>query len=132
MSLLESFDAGVAHQLGQYSDAVRVPAGWDQIHVSGTPGLAPDGSLPGTFIDEATQAWENVAAILSRAGASLSDIVSVRQWLTKPSDIATYLAIRSQFIHHEPASMLAVVAGLVRPDFTVEIEVVAARPAADA
>jgi hypothetical protein len=45
MTVAETFEAGVAHQIGRYSDAVRVPAGCDQILVSGTPGLAPDGSL---------------------------------------------------------------------------------------
>ena len=65
-----------------YADAVRVPAGHDQILVCGTPGLAPDGSLPGDMTGQATQAWRNVQTTLSQAGASLSDIVSVRQWQT--------------------------------------------------
>lgn len=47
MTAPESFDVGVAHQIGHYADAVRVPAGYDQILVSGTPGLAPDGTVPG-------------------------------------------------------------------------------------
>jgi 2-iminobutanoate/2-iminopropanoate deaminase len=128
----ESFDAGVAHQIGRYADAVRVPAGHDQILVSGTPGIAPDGTLPDTMTGEATQAWQNIAEILSRAGASLSDIVGVRQWLTSAEDIAAYVAVRKDFIHHEPVFMLAVVPGLVRPEFRVEIEVIAAVPAKDA
>jgi enamine deaminase RidA (YjgF/YER057c/UK114 family) len=130
MTVPESFDAGVAHQIGHYTDAVRIPAGYDQIVVSGTPGLAPDGSLPGNITDESTQAWENIAGIRSRAGASLSDVVSDRQWLTNVDDISAYVAVRSEFIKHEPVSMLAAVSALVRPDFGVEIEVVAARPPA--
>jgi hypothetical protein len=47
MTAAESFDAGIARQIGHYADAVRVPACHDQILVSGTPGLAPDGSLAG-------------------------------------------------------------------------------------
>lgn len=130
MNVPESFDAGVAHQIGHYADAVRVPAGYDQIVVSGTPGLTPDGALPGTFTEEATQAWKNVAAILERAGAKLSDIVVVRQWLISADDLKAYVAVRSEFVKHEPAFMLAVVPGLVRPEIRVEIEVVAAVPAA--
>ncbi|MGH3408646.1 MAG: hypothetical protein ACRDRJ_40055 [Streptosporangiaceae bacterium] len=34
-----AFDAGIARQIGHYADAVRVPAGYDQIPVPGTPGL---------------------------------------------------------------------------------------------
>ena len=78
MTAAESFDAGIARQSGHYADAVRVPAGHDQILVSGTPGLAPDGSLPGGMTGQATQAWQNIQTTLSQAGASLSDIVSVR------------------------------------------------------
>jgi 2-iminobutanoate/2-iminopropanoate deaminase len=129
MSTTNSIDAGVAHRIGHYADAVRVPAGYDQIYVSGTPGLTPDGTVPGTITDEARQAWRNVADILSRAGASLTDIVSVRQWLTNAEDVDAYVAVRGEFIHHEPVAMLAVVTGLVWPNIAVEIEVIAARPA---
>jgi 2-iminobutanoate/2-iminopropanoate deaminase len=73
---------GVAHKIGRYSDAVRVPAGYEQIVTSGTPGLRPDGTLPDDFAEEARQAWRNVAEALAAAGAQLTDIVSVRQWLT--------------------------------------------------
>ena len=124
----ESIDAGVAHQIGRYADAVRVPASYDQIVVSGTPGLRPDGTVPESIADEAAQAWHNITDILARAGATLTDIVSVRQWLVDPADIAPYVAVRSTLLTHEPASMLAVVPALVRPTFRLEIEVVAALP----
>jgi 2-iminobutanoate/2-iminopropanoate deaminase len=132
MSTPESIDAGIAHQIGHYADAVRVPVGYEQILVSGTPGLAPDGTLAGDITGQSTQAWQNIEAILAKAGAGLPDIVAVRQWLTSADDISGYLAVRAQFIKHEPAYMFGVIAGLVRPDFLVEIEVIAARPIAAA
>jgi 2-iminobutanoate/2-iminopropanoate deaminase len=122
---VQSFDAGIARQIGHYSDAVRVPAGYDQVIVSGTPGLAPDGTLAADMTGQATQAWRNVTAILHGAGASLADIVAVRQWLTNPDDIAAYVAVRGSFITHKPAFMLAVIPALVRPGFLVEVEVTA-------
>jgi 2-iminobutanoate/2-iminopropanoate deaminase len=126
MTATESFDAGIARQIGHYADAVRVPAGYDQILVSGTPGLAPDGSLPGDMTGQATQAWQNIETTLDQAGANLGDIVSVRQWLTSAEDIRAYVQVRSRFITHEPTFMLGVIPGLVRPDFLIEIEVMAA------
>jgi enamine deaminase RidA (YjgF/YER057c/UK114 family) len=126
MTAIESFDAGIARQIGHYADAVRVPAGHDQILVSGTPGLAPDGSLPGDMTGQATQAWQNIETTLKLAGASLRDIVSVRQWLTSADDIRAYVEVRNRFITHQPAFMLGVIPGLVRPDFLIEIEVTAA------
>jgi 2-iminobutanoate/2-iminopropanoate deaminase len=129
MTTVESFDAGVAHQIGRYADAVRVPAGYDQILVSGTPGVAADGSVPDDIADESTQAWQNVSAVLSLAGASLTDIVSIRQWLTDADDIGAYVTVRSQFIKHEPVSFLGVIPALVWPNLKVEVEVIAAVPA---
>lgn len=125
MTTPEPFNVGVAHQIGRYADAVRVPAGYDQIFVSGTPGLTEDGSLAEDITGQATQAWKNVEAVLERAGATLADVVSIRQWLTDADDIAGYVPVRSAFIKHESASMLAVVPGLVWPNIKVEIEVVA-------
>jgi 2-iminobutanoate/2-iminopropanoate deaminase len=126
MTASESFDAGIARQIGHYADAVRVPAGYDQILVSGTPGLAPDGSLPGDMTGQATQAWQNIETTLNQAGANLGDIVSVRQWLTNAEDVRAYVQVRSRFITHEPTFMLGVIPGLVRPGFLIEIEVMAA------
>lgn len=128
MTSPEAFDAGVAHQIGHYADAVRVPSGYDQILVSGTPGLAPDGSLAKDMTGQATQAWRNIEAVLGQDGARLADIVAVRQWLTDAADIPAYVAVRSAFVSHEPAFMLGVIPGLVRPEFLVEVEVIAAVP----
>ncbi len=125
-----AFDVGVAHRIGRYADAVRVPAGYDLIATSGTPGLLADGTLPADFAAEATQAWRNVERALAAAGAQLADVVQVRQWLTSAEDIKAYGAVRSTFITHEPVFMLAVVPGLVWPNIRLEIEVLAAVPAA--
>jgi enamine deaminase RidA (YjgF/YER057c/UK114 family) len=54
--------------------------------------------------------------------------VSVRQYLTRPEDIATYVAVRKEMITHEPAFMLMVVDSLVWPQIHVEIEVIALGP----
>jgi enamine deaminase RidA (YjgF/YER057c/UK114 family) len=39
---------------------------------------------------QATQAWQNIQTTLGQAGASLSDIVSVPQWLTSEQDVRPY------------------------------------------
>jgi 2-iminobutanoate/2-iminopropanoate deaminase len=126
---IQTIETGISSQIGSYADAVRIPAGYDQIVLSGTPGLAPDGSLPDGIEAQAEQAWGNVERILGAAGVSLADIVSVRQWIRDRPDVAGYVAVRKRFITHRPTFMLAVGVGLVRPEFLVEIEVVAAVPA---
>jgi len=128
MNAPQTYEAGVSYQIGRYSDAIRVPAGYGQIVVSGTPGLDENGSIPADFADEARQAWRNVSAILEKAGASISDIVSIRQYLTREEDIKTYLAVQKQIVTHEPAGMLLVTTAMVWPEFHVEVEAVAAVP----
>ncbi len=125
MNAPQSYDAGVSHQIGRYSDAVRVPADYEQIIVSGTPGLDKNGNIPADFADEARQAWRNVAAILEKAGASIGDIVSIRQYLTREEDIKTYVAVQKEIITHEPAAMLLVPTTMVWPEIHVEVEAVA-------
>ena len=65
MNTAVTYDAGFAHQIGRYSDAVRVPAGHDQIIVSGTPGLDETGAIPADFADEARQAKQVAGTRLS-------------------------------------------------------------------
>jgi 2-iminobutanoate/2-iminopropanoate deaminase len=126
----ESILTGVASHIGNYADAVRVPAGVEVVYTSGTPGFRPDGTVPEDFGEEATQAWRNVEMALQRAGAALTDVISVRQWLTDAADIPAYAAVRKAVIHHQPVFMLGVIPSLVWPNLRIEIEVTAIRPPA--
>jgi 2-iminobutanoate/2-iminopropanoate deaminase len=128
MNVPQTYDAGFSHQIGRYPDAIRVPAGYDQIVVSGTPGLDENGHIPADFADEARQVWRNIAAILEKAGASISDIVSVRQYLTREEDIKTYVEVRNKIVTHEPAGMLLVAKAMAWTEIHVEVEAVALVP----
>ncbi|GAA2056365.1 RidA family protein [Leifsonia soli] len=124
---LQTIDQGIATQIGHYADAVVIAAGYEQILVSATAGIDLDGEVSADVTGQAEQAWENVTKILEAAGATVTDIVSVRHLLTHQSDIAPALAVRTRYITHRPASTVTVVAGLERPEFLVALEVVAAR-----
>jgi len=127
----QTIDQGIASQIGHYADAIVIPAGYEQILVSGTPGIDQDGDLRPDITSQSEQAWENAVRIIEAADASVSDIVFVRQWLTNESDIGDYVAVRTRYVTHRPGSMLAVVPALVRPGYLVELAVVAARPPQD-
>jgi enamine deaminase RidA (YjgF/YER057c/UK114 family) len=119
---------GVASRIGQYSDAVETTNS-RLLFISGTPGLTPDGTLPETFEGQAEQAWKNIVAILERAGMGPEHLVKVTQYLTRAEDIPAYRPVRSKYLtDNRPAFMLAVIPGLVRPDFLIEIEAVASAP----
>jgi 2-iminobutanoate/2-iminopropanoate deaminase len=128
-SQFESIMTGIAGHIGNYADAIRIPAGVELIHTSDTPGLRPDGTLPRTSAKKPRKLGAMSRERLARAGATLGDIVSVRQWLTDATDIPAYAAVRSLVITHPPVFMLGVIPALVWPNIRVKIEVTAARPA---
>jgi 2-iminobutanoate/2-iminopropanoate deaminase len=121
-------DIGVASQIGAYSDALEGGANLRWLMTSGTPGLSLTGELPGDISGQAELAWEHIGRMLDRAGMTVNDIVKVTQYLTHAEDIPDYAKVRTRFLAGvRPASMLLVIPQLVRPEFLVEVEVVAAR-----
>jgi enamine deaminase RidA (YjgF/YER057c/UK114 family) len=121
-------DIGVARQIGAYSDAIEVGPNLRWLLTSGTPGLATDGDLPKDISGQTELAWKHVISTLERAGMTVADIVKVTQYLTRAEDIAAYGKVRTRFLGDvRPAAMLLVIPQLVRPDFLVEVEIVAAK-----
>jgi 2-iminobutanoate/2-iminopropanoate deaminase len=121
-------DAGVARQIGKYSDAIEVAPNARWLFTAGTPGLALDGSLPQDVSGQAELAWTHILNMLAQAGMGVQDLVKVTHYLLRASDIADYIKVRSRFLGDaRPASMLLVVPELVKPEFLLEIEAIAAR-----
>ncbi|MCV7401581.1 enamine deaminase RidA [Mycobacterium fragae] len=129
MTTITRIRTGVADHIGKYADAVVVSGGGTQIFVSGTPGVREDGTVPEDFTDEARQCWANVEKALANAGAKLTDIVYMRQWVTSRDNASAYLAVSKEIIRHEPAAMFSIIDGLVWPNIRVEVEVTAILPA---
>ncbi len=121
-------NVGVASRIGSYSDAVEVPPGARWLLTSGTPGLALDGGLPADITGQAELAWGHIVRTLESAGMTVDDLVKVTHYLLHESDIADYVKVRSRFLGDaRPASMLVTGAGLVKPEFLLEIEAIAAK-----
>jgi enamine deaminase RidA (YjgF/YER057c/UK114 family) len=121
-------DIGVARQIGAYSDAIEVGPNLRWLLTSGTPGLATDGDLPKDISGQAELAWKHVISMLEQAGMTVADIVKVTQYLTRAEDIAAYGKVRTRFLGDvRPAAMLLVIPQLFRPEFLLEVEIVAAK-----
>jgi 2-iminobutanoate/2-iminopropanoate deaminase len=126
---LTAHDIGVSEHLGYYSDAVEVAPNVRWLVTAGTPGFAPDGTLPADFPTQANNAWDNVKRLLEDAGFALSDLVKVTTSVTDVSDIAAYKDIRRNALGDlKPAFMLAVVTQMIDPRILIEIEAWAAKP----
>ena len=111
---------GQLEPVSHYCHATR--AG-DRIWVSGTVGIAADGSIPAATVDQFRIALENLDTVLKAAGGGPQDIVKVTVFLTDVNDRAAINPQRQAYFgDHRPASTLVEVSGLVLPELKVEIE----------
>jgi enamine deaminase RidA (YjgF/YER057c/UK114 family) len=111
----------------RYSHAIEVPAGTRLVFCSGQLGIGADEAVPPTVGAQAERCFENIRAILAEADLELSDIVRINAYVTRREDMAGYMAVRDRMVADPPpASTLMVVSGFTRPEFLVEVEVVAA------
>src|ERR1700760_4083747 len=129
MSHLKELDLGVSKYIGTYSDAVEARGALRWLFTAGTPGLAPDGSLTPDIAGQTRQAWANIFAALDAAAMTPRDLVKVNTTLIREEDIGPYAKIRKELLGDvKPAFMLTVARQMVKPEFLVEIEIVAAAP----
>ncbi len=75
------------------------------------------------------QVMSRIQTIVQAAGATLQDVVKITTFLINIDDYPAFSQVRSAtFPTSPPASSTVIVAGLVRPEFLVEVEVVAHIP----
>lgn len=111
-----------------YAHAIEVQQATTFVHTSGIVPTAPDGTVAATIGEQAEEIWRTIGALLTDAGLGPSDVVSVTTYVIPGQELATVMAARDAFLGgHLAASTLVVVAALVKPEWRLEISVVAAR-----
>lgn len=111
---------------GIYAYGVETKANARILHISGQVGEPPEGELSLDFKDQCRQAIWNVEAVLHEADMTLADIVKMSFFLTRPDDMQSLLEVRKELVDGvRPAITTLFVAGLMKPEWLVEIEVVA-------
>lgn len=99
------------------------------IWVSGTVGMAADGSVPTDVVEQFELAIANMDRCLKAAGAGAEHVVKVTVYLTDVADRRKINPIRQRYFGpNRPASTLVEVSALVLPNLKVEIEAQAVLP----
>jgi len=113
-----------------YSHGVAVPEGQKLVFCSGQLGIDVNGAVPPDCAGQTELCFANIAAVLAEAGMALAHIVRINAFVTGREHLPAYMAVRNElFAEPYPASTLMIVSGFARPEFVVEIEVIAAGPA---
>jgi hypothetical protein len=82
-------DSGPVQMSASGTAATPASSAFQQTATSARP--QADGTPPEDFAEEARQAWRNAWDALRQAGASMTDIFSVRVWLTDTSPVRGYV-----------------------------------------
>lgn len=122
----------VATPLGAYS---HLSKGAGLLHIAGQVGIDRHGAVVGDDVaSQTSQAYRNIEALLSSESLSPSAILRFTTYLIDEGDIAAFYSARHELFPElfpgggYPPNTLLVVRRLVRPEFRVEIEAVAALP----
>lgn len=117
------------------------PAGFTQVvvapaarlvYVSGQVPLNPNGDVvgKGDFRGQVTQVMDNLKTALAAAGATMTDVIKLNYYVVnlKPERVSVIREVRAKYLsaEHPPAGTLVGVTALVREDYMIEIEAVAA------
>lgn len=119
----------IAPPAANYAHAVVSEGPQRLLHTSGVVPIAPDGTVPPSIDEQAVVVWANIAAIVAEAGMSLDDVVSVTTYVVVDllGALGTVMAARDRALGgRRVASTLVTVPSLARPEWKVEIAVVAA------
>lgn len=111
-----------------YSHGALIHADTDVLFSSGQLGMAPDGTIPSSVEDQTEACFANIGALLQDQGMDISNIVRINAYVTAREHMAGYMRVRDTlFTGTPPASTLMIVSGFTKPEFKVEVEVIAAR-----
>ena len=127
--------AEMAAPAAAYAHGMQVPSGHELVVTSGVVPTRRDGSVPANIGEQAGVVWQNILAILAEGKMTARDIISVTTYVVYTSD-AGEMATRLKLVmgardaalnSHLAASTLVTVPALARPEWLMEISVLAAR-----
>ena len=122
--------ATIAPPAANYAHAVLTESALRWLHTSGVVPTRADGTVPATIEEQATVVWVNLLAILAEAEMAPADVVSLTTYVVVDQlpSLAAVMAARDLALHGQRvASTLVTVPALARPEWKMEISLIAAR-----
>lgn len=116
---------GIYAATRDYVHAIEVSGASRQLFVSGTMGLAVDGSAPESLDAQLRLVWSNIRRILEEANMSVSNIVRVTSYLTRTEFAANNQAAREKALDGRLVPTTAIVVTTLDQSWLVEVEVIA-------
>lgn len=120
---------GLAAPAANYALAVVSEAPARLLHTSGIVPTTPDGTVPPGLADQADVVWSSILVLLTEADMTPTDIVSVTTYVVADhvDELAVVMAARDRYLgSHRASSTLVTVPGLARPEWLMEVAIVAA------
>ena len=88
-------------------------------------------TMPADVTSQSRNCFKTIAAALQEAGFALADIVRATYYITDVKDADAHFVVCGEVLGDiRPAATLLVVAGLLKPEMKIEIEVTARRRSA--
>jgi 2-iminobutanoate/2-iminopropanoate deaminase len=117
----------------RYSHGKIVPDGAEWLVTAGQTGSDADGNIGNGIEEQADFAMRNLFEIVREAGMSSNDVVKMTIYFLDPAYLSVIVAARNRYFGEDfaPASTAIGVSALARPEFLVEVELIAARIPAD-
>jgi len=126
---------GLGPAQGLYSQATLVPAGLDTYHIAGQLSVGKDGSIVGIGDFEALfhQIYTNLGDVLKALGEDYDSIIAMHTFLVHSQSIPKFMELRKALFStifkgpDYPPNTLLMVDRLVKEEFVIEVEAVAAK-----
>lgn len=131
MSSQKSFELlvpdGMPKSVG-YSQVAKVNGG-TMVFIAGQVALDKSGELVGkdNFREQTQQVFENLKTAIAAAGGTFDDVIKMNSYFVDISHLPEFREIRDRYVDvkNPPTSTAVQVPRLFRPEFLIEIEVVA-------
>ena len=127
MKLRASNPSAISPPSSAFAHGVAVHDASTWLVISGQVGLDPGGNLVGDTRAQARRCFENIIEVLHANDMQVTNLVKITVFLTSTDGTPIFREVRDEMLAgHLCASTLLVIDALAHPDWSVEIEAIAA------